>query len=74
MGNPDADPAGTAAQLEAVAAKISTDDAQLVDDVAAAYTEIAATPNDPAAQEKLRSSSSALGAGCESATTTAKPN
>lgn len=74
MGNPDADPAGTAAKLEEIKTKISTPDADLVGNVAAAYTEIAANPNDPAAQEKLKSSASALGAGCESATTTAKPN
>ncbi len=68
MGTPDADPAGTAEQLEAIAAEISTPDAELVENVAAAYSAIAANPDDTAAQEKLSASASALGAGCQSAT------
>ncbi len=74
MGEPDADPAGTAATLEAIATKISTPDAELVENLADAYTDIAASPDDPAVQEELKSSASALGAGCELATTTATPN
>jgi hypothetical protein len=46
MGTPDADPAGTAAQLEAIKAKITTPDAELVENLAAAYTAIAANPAD----------------------------
>ena len=73
LDEPDADPAGTAAKLEAIKAKISTPDAELVESVAAAYTAIAASPNDAAVQAELQTSASALGAGCESATATAGP-
>lgn len=74
MGNPDADPAGTAQQLEAIKAKITTPDAELVENVAAAYSAIAADPSDVAAQDTLSTSASALGAGCQSATGTPGPN
>jgi hypothetical protein len=67
-------PAATAAKLAEIKAKISTPDAELVGNTADAYKEIAANPNDPAAHEQLKSSAGALGAGCQSATTTAKPN
>ena len=69
MGSPDADPAGTAAQLEDIKAKVTTPDADLLENVAAAYTAIAANPSDTGAQGKLSTSASALGAGCELATT-----
>lgn len=69
LGNPDADPAGTAQQLEAIKDKITTPDADLVENVAAAYSAIAANPNDTEAQGNLSTASRALGAGCESATT-----
>jgi hypothetical protein len=74
MGSPDADPAATAEKLDEIKAKISTAEAELVGNTADAYKAIAANPNDPAAQEQLKSSAGALGAGCQSATTTAKPN
>lgn len=74
MAEPDADPAGTAATLGAIATRISTPDAELVENLADAYTDIAASPDDPAVQEELKTSASALGAGCELATTTATPN
>lgn len=69
MGKPDADPAGTAQKLEEIQAKITTPDADLVGNLAAAYTAIAANPSDTGAQGKLSTSASALGAGCELATT-----
>jgi len=69
MGKPDADPAGTAAQLEAIQAKVDTPDADLIGNLAAAYTAVAANPTDTEAQGKVSTSASALGAGCESATT-----
>lgn len=69
MGSPDADPAGTAKALEAIKAKVTTPDADLLENVAAAYTALAANPNDADAQAKLQSSAKALGAGCEMATT-----
>ncbi len=68
MGNPDADPAGTAKQLEAIKEKITTPDADLVENLASAYTAIAANPTDVDAQNKVSTSASALGAGCQSAT------
>ncbi|MGI9164669.1 MAG: hypothetical protein ACR2JI_17360 [Mycobacterium sp.] len=74
MGKPDADPAGTAAQLEAIKAKVSTPDADLIENVAAAYSAIAADPADTEAQSKLSTSATALGAGCQTATTVPGPN
>ncbi len=74
MGTPDADPAGTAEKLEAIKARVSTPDADLIENVAAAYAALAANPNDTEAQAKLATSSSALGAGCELATTAPGPN
>ena len=74
LGQPDADPAATAKQLEAIKAKVTTPDADLLENLAAAYTAIAANPNDTEAQSKLQSSAKALGAGCEMATTAPKPN
>lgn len=74
MGTPDADPAGTAKTLEAIKAEVSTPDADLIGNVAAAYAALAANPNDTEAQAKLATSSTALGAGCELATTTPGPN
>jgi len=68
MGNPDADPAGTAKQLESIKEKITTPDADLVENLAAAYTAIAANPTDTDAQNKVSTSARALGAGCQSAT------
>lgn len=68
MGDPDSNPAATAQQLEAIKAKITTPDAELVENVAAAYTALAANPEDKEAQGKLSTASSALGAGCQSAT------
>jgi hypothetical protein len=68
MGTPDADPAGTAAQLEAIKAKITTPDAELVENLAAAYTAIAANPADTEVQNKVSTTASALGAGCQTAT------
>lgn len=72
MGNPDADPAGTAKQLEAIKATVTTPDADLIEALAAAYTEIAANPNAPT--EALSSSAKALGAACQTATTAPTPN
>lgn len=69
LGSPDADPAGTAAKLEAIKANVTTPDADLLENLAAAYTAIAANPADAAAQAKLQASAKALGAGCEMATT-----
>ena len=60
---------GTAKQLEAIKAKVTTGDADLIGDVASAYAAIAANPGDTEAQSKLSTSSKALGAGCEMATT-----
>lgn len=74
MGTPDADPAGTAKQLEAIKDKITTPDAELVGNLADAYTAIAANPTDPEAESKVSTSASALGAGCQSATGTPTPN
>ena len=74
MGTPDADPAGTAEKLEAIKARVSTPDADLIENVAAAYAALAANPNDTEAQAKLATSSTALGAGCELATTAPGPN
>lgn len=74
MGEPDADPAATAKALEAIAPKVTTPDADLIGNLADAYTAIAANPADPEAQSKLQSSAKALGAGCEMATTAPKPN
>jgi hypothetical protein len=74
LGEPDADPVGTAASLEEISEAISTPDAELVENLAAAYAEIALTPDDPAVQERLSSAASALGAGCELATTAPAPN
>lgn len=68
LGNPDADPAGTAQRLEAIKAKVTTPDADLVENVAAAYSAIAANPTDTEVQGNLSTASSALGAGCQSAT------
>ena len=74
LGSPDADPAGTANQLEAIQVKVTTDDADLIGNLAAAYSAIAANPGDTAAQSALADSAKALGAGCEMATTAPKPN
>lgn len=74
MGTPDSDPAGTAEKLEAIKARVSTPDADLIENVAAAYAALAANPNDMEAQAKLATSSTALGAGCELATTAPGPN
>lgn len=74
MGEPDADPAGTAAKLEEIKAKVSTHDADLIEHLAEAYKAIAETPHDPAVQEELKSSSTALGTSCHATTSTAKPN
>ena len=74
MGSPDADPAGTAAQLEDIKAKVTTPDADLLENVAAAYTALAANPADTEAQAKLETSAKALGAGCQLATTAPGPN
>ena len=74
MGKPDSDPAGTAQKLEAIQAKITTPDADLVGNVAAAYTAIAANPSDTEAQGRLSTSAQALGAGCQEATTAPGPN
>lgn len=74
LGSPDADPAGTAKQLEAIQVKVTTDDADLIGNLAAAYSAIAANPGDTAAQGALADSAKALGAGCEMATTAPKPN
>jgi hypothetical protein len=68
LGDPDADPAGTAQKLEAIKANITTPDADLVENVAAAYSAIAANPSDAAVQNNLSTASSALGAGCQTAT------
>ena len=73
LGDPDADPAGTARQLEAIQAKITTPDADLVGNLAAAYAAIAADPEDTALQSELSTAASALGAGCQSATGTPAP-
>ena len=73
LGDPDADPAGTALQLEAIQAKITTPDADLVGNLAAAYAAIAADPEDTALQSELSTAASALGAGCQSATGTPAP-
>lgn len=74
MGTPDADPAGTAKQLEAIKDKITTPDAELVGNLAAAYTAIAENPTDPDAESNVSTSAKALGAGCQSATGTPTPN
>ena len=74
MGTPDSDPAGTSEKLEAIKARVSTPDADLIENVAAAYAALAANPNDMEAQAKLATSSTALGAGCELATTAPGPN
>ena len=74
MGTPDSDPAGTSEKLEAIKARVSTPDADLIENVAAAYAALAANPNDTEAQAKLATSSTALGAGCELATTAPGPN
>ena len=74
LGQPDANPAATAKQLEDIKAKVTTPDADLIGNVADAYTAIAANPADTEAQGKLQSSAKALGAGCEMATTAPKPN
>lgn len=74
LGNPDANPGATAKLLEAIKPRITTPDADLVENVAAAYTAIAADPNDTEAQGKLSTASAALGAGCQSATGTPGPN
>jgi hypothetical protein len=73
-GEPDADPAGTAAKLEEIKAKISTPDAELVGHLAEAYQGAAANPHDPALHEQVQSSATELGQACHSATTSAKPN
>lgn len=74
MGTPDANPTDTAAQLEAIKAKITTPDAELVGNLADAYTAIAANPTDTEVQNKVSTAASALGAGCQSATGTPVPN
>jgi len=68
LADPDADPAGTAQQLEAIKAKITTPDADLVESVAAAYSALAVDPDDTEALDSLSTAASALGAGCQSAT------
>ncbi len=74
LGQPDADPAGTSQQLEAIKAKVTTGDAELIGNLAVAYAAIAANPGDTDAQSQLSSSAEALGAGCEMATTAPRPN
>ncbi len=65
-GNPDGNPALTARQLEAIKAQIGTPDAQLLENLASAYTAIAANPTNTDAQNRVSTSARALGAGCGS--------
>lgn len=70
-GNPDADPVGTASQLEEIKTQVTTPDADLIEALAAAYTAIAADPT--TGGEELTNSAKSLGAACQSATTAPQP-
>ena len=81
LGNPDADPAGTAKKLDDIKAKVTTPDADLIGALAAAYQAIADNPNVAADQPEgkqmastLSDSAKAMGAACQSATTAPGPN
>ena len=81
MGDPDADPAGTAQKLDEIKARVTTPDADLIDAVAAAYADIANNPtvaaDEPAGQQMmttLSDASRALGGACQSATSAPRPN
>ncbi len=81
MGDPDADPAGTAQKLDEIKTRVTTPDADLIDAVAAAYADIANNPtvaaDDPAGQQMmttLSDASRALGGACQSATSAPRPN
>ncbi|MFI0433139.1 MAG: hypothetical protein ACH36H_08335 [Candidatus Nanopelagicales bacterium] len=71
--NPDANPAATAASLNAIAAAMPAGDATVITNLANAYTAVAADPS-AANQEALKAAASAAGAACQSATQAASPS
>ena len=79
--NPDDDAAGTAQQLEDIKVMVTTPDADLIGALASAYQAVADNPDvladAPEGQQMtttLSESAMALGAACQSATTTPVPN
>ncbi len=69
--SPDADPAGTAKKLEEIKAGVTTSDADLIEALASAYSAVAGVPNPtPEQSAAVGDSAKALGAACQTATTT----